>query len=131
MSRPYSVRFLGCGANGINTAYTVPIGRVAVIRSVTLVTWGTGTGVAAILAGPWYVLNELSLAPGSRSYNEWRVVVYGGEQIVAYLAAANGALTISGWLLEDSQQSSAPAVERSRGRAPAPLPTVPVGSVAC
>jgi hypothetical protein len=97
----YSTRFIGEEVpSGYGRLYTVPIGHVAVVRSITVVSAAPGTSDAQVVAnGLWYLWRVDPLAAGVTAYWNGRHVLNAGDTLQTYIGGGAGHWTISGYLL--------------------------------
>lgn len=105
MSTVFSTRFLlSTGSTG--ATYTVPSGKVAVLRSVTAVNRDGSSQwflVSINPAGAYVVFGQLEANDATvgraSSIRELRLVVNAGEQMRVSTSSANMDVTLSGYLL--------------------------------
>jgi len=120
----YSTRFLKpAGAIGA-TCYTVPAGRLAVVKMITGSNPARITGVAGVLVAEKYIYIRDFQASLPFESLATMVVVYAGERIGAYVAHAELGLFVSGYLLMDVDGQVAddpPSQTKPIGKPPPPL----------
>lgn len=125
MSYPiYSTRFMQAFGDGVETTYTVPAGRRAVLRHlVARNDNGTAAFVWLRLANVWIYLHAFPVGITSVSV-PLMAVAYGGEKVVLYTKTAQTAASLSGYLFSEvAGQADDPApVTRERVLEPTLLP---------
>ena len=115
MSWPiYSVRFMNAAGAGVETTFTVPVGKRAVVRHLVARNDG-GTGARIWLkVGALYVYLHDFPATVSSITVPMMVVAYGGEKIVLYTVTDRVAGSLSGFLFDDLTGASADDAELER-----------------
>lgn len=107
----YSERFLHLGAPNVLMTWVCPAGRRAVIRSVVISNGGAAGGFARVTLAA-----KILMLPYPDGYTtlawDMRQVVYGGEDVVAFVNQAGMTVAISGYLFADSGSSTALEVTR-------------------
>lgn len=97
----YSERFLAAyGPNNIWT-YAVPAGKRAVIRSIVLSSNGGSTGQVWVAGAGRFFLQRVLPAQVQTVSEDVRIVLYGGEGIELYVAAAGHYVWVCGYLFDD------------------------------
>lgn len=97
----YSERFLAAyGPNNIWT-YGVPAGKRAVIRGLLLSSNGGATGQVWLAGAGRFFYQRVLPAQISSFVEDVRIVLYGGETLEAYVAAAGHYMWVCGYLLDD------------------------------
>lgn len=124
----YSERFLLTSTFGAWIYYTVPAGRRAVLRSVSITTAAPVGAIAAVaLKGFNVVLRQFQATNVTENY-DMRHVAYGGETMGAYASAKDVVVAMSGYLFVDTgARAEHPPAELERewpipGAAAAPAP---------
>jgi hypothetical protein len=120
----YSHRFCLAHVKDVAVVYTVPHGMRAVIRNCLSVNRENVAQLYSVAAADWYVVQFSVPATTGLHAFETRVVVYGGEQIVAVVRGASQTCFVSGYLFADPTMATrAPGdYDLARVEAPAPLP---------
>ena len=107
MATVYSTRFIGAEFLAVGGAqpradllYTVPAGKVAVVRSITTAPSGSGTiGAAVTVDNAFFLYSRQVLEAGATDQLEMNQVLNPGETIHAYASGGNCYFMISGFLL--------------------------------
>jgi hypothetical protein len=122
MARVYSRRFLAAVGPTLIWAYQVPAGYRAVVRSILSTNDGaTGGAVWVALAGRFAWRAAYPAAVGNHAVETYQVV-YGGENIEAYVEAAGSSVLVSGFIFEDPTGPLGPSAEVRVAHEVTPLP---------
>lgn len=103
--RAYSTRFLRGAFNSAAAAnllkYTVPVGKVIVVRSVDLFVDQVGVGIFGMLSPSWAAFASTANVP-IQNVRTWegRQVFTAGEVLGATWISGNHSLLVSGYLLD-------------------------------
>lgn len=108
------------GVGEVWDTYTVPVGKRAVIKSITMTQWSTDASQVTVQAGGAYVLVKDFPAAVSFDSFETMVPVYGGQVIRAYHTHSNVHTLVCGYLFDDPSQAVGPPA----GAAQLPAPDV-------
>jgi hypothetical protein len=108
-SRTYSERFILFTSAGGTKAYTVPLGRRAVVRCVTASFFSAAGGTMYLSVAGVTVLYVETGVRSMKSFDEIRIVAYGGENLVASAAGVDVFGQVSGHLFHEDPTSTKPA----------------------
>lgn len=123
MAGVYSVRFFVAAGSGIVTSYTVPAGRVAVVRSVVATSTVGAAAFAWLYIGPTPIYYLSFPEPGSARAVEMRQVVNAGEAVRVYTSAPELFVAVSGYLFSNAMSGQVQGeVTREALAEGAPLP---------
>lgn len=96
------------GAGEVWTSWSVPVGKRAVIKSVTMTQWSTDAAQVTVRAGGVYVcVHDFPAAVGQFVFSTM-VVVYGGQAIDAFHTRSNVHTLICGYLFDDPSHAVGP-----------------------
>jgi hypothetical protein len=120
----YSERFIGISNSTGWWSFTVPAGRRAIIKSVTVVSVATTAALVDLSADVFRVYRRTFPAGEASVYFETMVVLYQGEQMWLNVNALGVSVTVNGWLLNatSSPVDDVPDAVHHPGRRPEPLP---------
>lgn len=123
-SQPYSVRFLLMSIDKLWVTYTVPPGKRAVVKTISMVNGlDTESIVMAYVAGILVVQRHLP-AHETEMNSGLHLVAYAGEDIGGYLNEAGGGLIASGFLFDDTAAGAAgPPAMTAPGAPPSSAPS--------
>jgi hypothetical protein len=99
-ARIYSERFLAARGATLSASYLVPVGRRAVIRSVTAGNLSTASANCALYVGEhvsWFWLTNTGFASKE---SDVRIVAYQGEFMQVTIEATNAFVQVSGYLFD-------------------------------
>jgi len=108
VQRVYSTRFLLAAGSNLTWTYTVPSGRIAVVRSITSLNGGVAGQFAIVSIAGTAIYVRTFPATNQSDTMEMRQVVYGGETIGASLSGLYMTCAISGYLFDDLGAEEAP-----------------------
>jgi len=114
VAKVYSERFFTANGIAVETAYWVPSGKRAIVRSVVAANTQSEAGYwfFYVAGNPTYYRAYQALPQGDSV--DMRVVAYGGQSIKVYTSAAALYVTVSGYLFEDPAMADAPEGDVSR-----------------
>lgn len=100
-SSVYSHRFIQTLGGSGGLIYTVPVGKRAVVQTVTMVNNGSAAATVEVSIGIGLVLLAAAPAKDSSRYLSLRLVLYFGEELKVFTTAANTYVSVHGYLFED------------------------------
>jgi hypothetical protein len=105
----YSERFLAFNDQGMWRSYTVPVGKRAVVRCVTISNSHDAAGQYVVGLPGFNLLYGAVQAASTVDFSNLRHVLYGGESLSGYVYGPAMSCAVSGYLLEDVSAGRAPA----------------------
>jgi hypothetical protein len=104
----YTETFLRTNVSGAWVAWTVPVGKRAIVRDIRAMNGGTTQGhVDYRLAGVVFA-RLVTPATASASERDVQLVAYGGEQLSVFLELASQTAYVSGYLFDDPTSALGP-----------------------
>lgn len=99
--QPYSVRFMSGRGAGRRETFTVPDGKRAVVRHLSLLIWPAAGNSVFIYVHGIPVFYVLSQAPSEMHFEEVRWTAYEGETIETIVAGADSSYALDGFMFTD------------------------------
>jgi len=123
MAKVYSRRFLSATGPTLIWAYQVPSGYRAVVRSILSTHDGSAGGAVWVaLAGRFAWRTAYQAAVDNRAVDTYQVV-YGGENIEAYVQSGGSTVIVSGFIFEDPTGPQGPGATADAALEVTPLPS--------
>jgi hypothetical protein len=98
----YSETFIRTGVSGVQTLYTVPVGRRAIIKSATFTsTEGVAGMYGVAVDGLWIILDSFQVGIQARLFN-FLCVLYPGQGLVTWSENSGIVQTVSGYLMQEA-----------------------------
>jgi hypothetical protein len=123
-STVYTSTFLRFNVTAAYYQWVCPIGKRAVVTSIVAAHSGaTVANVDAWIEGVACYRVAFQAARGTDA-KAVRMVIYGGEELLAYITGTGISLVISGYLFDDAGGAAGPAGGAVRDTRPEPLPSI-------
>lgn len=120
----YSERFMAVNSPQTWHAWTCPVGQRAVIQTGNFTNYGETAQVFQVQIVTFMVVYLQLPAHELRAITDWRLVLYGGETLYAYMTAGGLACAFAGYLFDDAAGRQAPPATIVEGDSSGPhLPT--------